>query len=240
MHCPHCKFNNLPNAEFCVTCGTHMESVACPRCDEIISVGSSNCVFCGFELHEATTSGTSSGGKTDILESRPPAPRTAGSQEPSPVALIGFGAIVSLAAAAYPWYLFGGDQAQPTTLSELLEIGWRGFPGTPLALIVMSALVSTTVSLAPSLASIRAPTAVLTGLVTLASASWLGEGIARLQSGAADATLPITGTVLQTIGAIVLIATGLWSAHVQRVRSASPDRGSDSSRRAGHAAGPRS
>ena len=219
MHCRHCKFNNLPGVEFCISCETPIGSVVCPRCDAVNSMGSGNCVFCGFELQEQTTSGTTSAGKTDILESGPPAPTTAGSQEPSLVAFIGFGAIVSLAAAAYPWYLFGSDQGQPTTLSELLEVGWTGFPGTPLVLIAISAFVSTTVSLAPGLNSIRAPTVVLSGLVTLASASWVAEGIARLQSGSVDSTLPITGTVLQTIGAIVLIATGLWLLHIQTARS---------------------
>ena len=208
MDCPHCDFDNLPGAEFCLSCGTRMDSVnvQCPRCDTVNSPDSPNCVSCGFELQADTTSL----GKTDILESKQSAATAVGSEGPSPVALIGFGAIISLAAAAYPWYLFGDDQAQAATLSELLEVGWRGFPGTPLALIVISAIVSVTASLVHGLSNIRAPTVVFAGLVTLLSATWLGEGLARLQSSSADSTLPITGALLQTIGAIVLITTGLW------------------------------
>ena len=161
-----------------------------------------------------------------VLESRPPARTASRDGDPSPVALVGFGAITALAAAAYPWYSFGGDQAQATTLSELLEFGWRGFPGIPLALIVTAAIASTTAMLMPTLASIRAPTVVVSGLVTLISASWLSEGITRLQSGSIDSTLPVTGAMLQTIGAIVLIATGFWLARTQATSGAFPKGGS--------------
>ncbi len=214
-----------------------MDGVTCPRCDTVNSVGSSKCVFCGLEFESRAE--TASGATPDVLESKPPKLATVGSQEPSLVALIGFGAIVSFAAAAYPWYLFGIDQSQPTTLSELLEVGWSGFPGVPLALIAISALLSATVSLVPGLNSIRAPAIVLSGLVTLASASWLGAGIERLQSGSVDSTLPITGAVLQSIGAIVLIATGGWLLQIQVAKGASRDRGSASSVMAGDAASPR-
>ncbi len=217
MRCPHCDFDNLPGAEFCLSCGTRMESVnvRCPRCDTVNSSDSITCVSCGFELQAGTTSLR----KTDILESRQSAATAVRHSDPSPVALVGFGAVTALAAAAYPWYLLGGDQSQATTLSELAEFGWRGFPGFPLALIVTAAIASTTVMLLLGLASTRAPTVVVSGLVTLVSASWLSEGITRLQSGSVDSTLPITGTMLQTIGAIVLIATGFWLGRTQATKS---------------------
>ena len=218
MRCLHCDFDNLPGVEHCISCGTRMQSVQCPRCDAVNPVNSSSCVFCGFELQ----GGRTGGGNAEVLESRPPARTASRDGDPSPVALVGFGAITALAAAAYPWYSFGGDQAQATTLSELLEFGWRGFPGIPLALIVTAAIASTTAMLVPGLASIRAPTVVVSGLVTLVSASWLSEGIARFQSGSVDSTLPITGAMLQTIGAIVLIATGFWLGRTQATNRASP------------------
>lgn len=179
-------------------------------------------MFCGFELQ----GGRTGGGNAEVLESRSPARTASRHGDPSPVALVGFGAITALAAAAYPWYSFGGDQAQATTLSELLELGWRGFPGIPLALIVTAAIASTTAMLMPGLASIRAPTVVVSGLVTLVSASWLSEGIARFQPGSVDSTLPITGAMLQTIGAIVLIATGFWLGRTQATKNASSEGGS--------------
>ena len=222
MRCPHCDFDNLPGVEHCISCGTRVESVKCPRCDGVNSLNSSSCVYCGFELQVGERTGA---GNAEVLESR--AARTSvRSGDPSPVALVGFGAITALAAAAYPWYLLGGDQSQVTTLSELAEFGWRGFPGFPLALIVTAAIASTTVMLLPGLASTRAPTVVVSGLVTLVSASWLSEGITRLQSGSVDSTLPITGAMLQTIGAIVLIATGFWLGRTQATKSASPEGGS--------------
>ena len=207
MRCHQCNFDNLSGVESCVACGTRMKGVTCPRCDAANSMDSTICVSCGFELQAKTTSGRKRG---SVLESKPPAATALGTQDPSPVGLIGFGAIISGSAAAYPWYLFGDSQSQLATISELLEVGWRGFPGTPLALVVISAIVSTTTSLVLGLNKVRAPTVVFSGLVTLMSATWLGEGLARLQPGFVDSTLPITGAILQTIGAIVLITTGLW------------------------------
>ena len=222
MRCPRCDFDNLPGVEHCVSCGTRVESVKCPRCDGVNSLNSSSCVYCGFELQVGERTGA---GTAEVVEAR--SARTAvRNSDPSPVALVGFGAVTALAAAAYPWYLLGGDQSQATTLSELAEFGWRGFPGFPLALIVTAAIASTTVMLLPGLASTRAPTVVVSGLVTLVSASWLSEGITRLQSGSVDSTLPITGAMLQTIGAIVLIATGFWLGRTQATKSASPEGGS--------------
>ncbi len=226
MRCPHCDFDNLPRVEHCISCGTRMQRVKCPRCDGVNSLNSSSCVFCGFELQVRERTGA---GTAEVLESRPPARTASRDGDPSAVALVGFGAITALAAAAYPWYSFGGDQAQATTLSELLEFGWRGFPGIPLALIVTAAIASTTAMLVPGLASIRAPIVVVSGLITLVSASWLSEGIARLQSGSIDLTLPVTGAMLQTIGAIVLIAAGFWLGRTQATKNASPEGGSATS-----------
>ena len=80
----------------------------------------------------------------------------------------------------------------------------------------MIVIASTAVTLVPVLGAIRAPTVVAAGIVTLISASWLGEGIAQLQSGSSDeATLPVTGATVATIGAIVLIATGFWLGHAR-------------------------
>ena len=199
-----------------------MQSVKCPRCDGVNSLNSSSCVYCGFELQAGERTGA---GTAEVLESRPA--RTAvRNEDPPPVALVGFGAITALAAAVYPWYLFGDPTATGSTLSEVLEVGWRGFPGIPLALIVTAAIASTTVMLLPVLASARAPIVVVSGLVTLISASWLSEGITRLQSGSVDSTLPITGAMLQTIGAIVLIATGFWLGRTQATGGAFPEDGS--------------
>ena len=141
----------------------------------------------------------------------PAPPEPAPSNGPPPVVLIGFGAILSLAAAAYPWYLFGDPTATGSTLSEVLELGWRWFPGAPLTLIAASAVTSTLVSMVRGWNTARPAVAVGSGLVTLLAATWLGEGLARTELGTTGAGLPATGAVLATIGAIVVISVGLWS-----------------------------
>ena len=212
--CLHCRFDNSPDVEFCVICGMSLGGIQCPQCEAINEADAHNCVVCGnpFEVHAAST---------PVLESvapgapRAPVPMPEG---PSPVTLIGFGAVLSLAAASYPWYMLGGDQAQPTTLSQLLDVGWKGFPGMPLTMIAIAAVTSTMVSLIGSLDTIRAAVSVISGLVTLLSATWLWEGFSRIQSDAADPTLPITGAVLAAIGAIVMIAVGFYLSSSRRAR----------------------
>ena len=167
--------------------------------------------------------GNRSASRASILESvAPVAPRTPvpTPEGPSPVVLIAFGAVLSLAAASYPWYLFGVDRVQPTTLVQLLDAGWEGFPGTPLTMIAIAAVTSVTASLVRSLETIRAGVAVASGLVTLLAATWLSEGFARIQSDTADAAPPATGAVLATIGAIVMIAVGFYLWSFQRARTA--------------------
>ena len=113
--------------------------------------------------------------------------------------------------------MFGGQGEGEATLSQLLEAGWRWFPGTPLALIAVSAVTSTLVSMVRGWNQVRPAVAVGSGLVTLFAATWLGEGFARTESGTTAAGLPATGAVLATIGAIVVISVGLWS--YQRART---------------------
>ena len=113
--------------------------------------------------------------------------------------------------------MFGGQVEGEATLSQLLEAGWRWFPGTPLALIAVSAVTSTLVSMVRGWNQVRPAVAVGSGLVTLFAATWLGEGFARTESGTTAAGLPATGAVLATIGAIVVISVGLWS--YQRART---------------------
>ncbi|MDA1215608.1 MAG: hypothetical protein O2812_01865 [Chloroflexi bacterium] len=148
-----------------------------------------------------------------------PTPSDGTNKGPSSIALVGFGAILALASASYPWYLFGlyGDTNE-ATLSEVLQDGWQWFPGLPLVLIALSAITSTVVSMAASLSKIRPYVALGSGLVTLFSATWLWQGYSQYRTGdSTDGVVPGTGPMLAVIGAIVLIAVGLWS--LQRVRS---------------------
>ena len=218
MRCPQCRFENSPGVELCVVCGSIIGGIKCPRCETVNAPDSRIRGTCG-DAFSVVAQRKSDGGQLDVLESVPAAAPVPVPDGPSPVVLIGFGAILSLAAAAYPWYMLGDVQGQPTTLSQLLDVGWKGFPGTPLMMIAIAAVTSTAVSLVRGLASIRAAVSVISGLVTLSSATWLWEGFSRIQSDSADPTLPITGAVLAMIGAIVMIAVGFYLWSFQRART---------------------
>ena len=209
MRCTHCNFDNVAGVTVCQVCGTPLEGVACPRCGSLNPTDFSFCGFCGYTMQEAVPKPVAPPAPPVEAVAPPASPKP--SNGPPPVVLIGFGAILSLAAAAYPWYLFGNPTATGSTLSEVLELGWRWFPGAPLTLIAISAVTSTLVSMVRGWNTARPMVAVGSGLVTLLAATWLGEGLTRTEQGTADAGLPATGAVLATIGAIVVISVGLWS-----------------------------
>ena len=212
MRCTHCNFDNVAGVTVCQVCGTPLGGVACPRCGSMNPTDFHFCGFCGFTLQESAPRAAPAPQQAIVPSPPPPAPNGG----PSPAVLIGFGAILSLAAASYPWYLLGGQSEGASTLSELLESGWRGFPGTPLALIAISAITSTLVSMVPGWNRVRPGVAVGSGLVTLFSATWLWEGLPT-ETGTTGAGLPATGAVLATIGAIIIITVALWS--IQRART---------------------
>ena len=116
------------------------------------------------------------------------------SEGPSPAALIGFGAVLSLAAA-----------------SSLLAVGWQAFPGIPLVLIATAGVASAAVAVVRSLDTFQPGIAVLSGLVALLGAIWLGGGFA----GAPVTSEPVT---LATIGAIVVMTAGLYARSLPATR----------------------
>ena len=218
MRCTHCNFDNVAGVTVCQVCGTPLEGVACPRCGSLNPADFHFCGFCGYTMQEAAPPKPVAAPPAPPVQAVAPPPQTTSSNGPPPVVLIGFGAILSLAAASYPWYLFGNATATGSTLAEVLELGWRWFPGAPLALIAMSAVTSTLVSMVRGWNTARPMVAVGSGLVTLLSATWLGEGLTRTELGTGEAGLPATGAVLATIGAIVVISVGLWSFQRSRTR----------------------
>ena len=74
-------------------------------------------------------------------------------------------------------------------------------------------------SLIGSLTKAQPVIAVVAGMVTLVSATWLWQGY-RGPSGRVDGDLfaPTTGAMLATVGAIVLVAAGLWMLRSIRSR----------------------
>ena len=200
--CAACRWENLADARFCQGCGVLLGSLDCPKCGHTSQNDAHHCRACGHSFRECT----------DICESvAPQAPATrdyAGGL--SPTALIGFGAVLSLAAAAYPWYVFGADGAtlsQQASLFQLLAGGWVGFPGVPLVAIAVAALTSSAVC------SICPPATVLSGFVALLSGAWLGTG------PVGDPAVLTTGAVLAMVGAIVVMAGGLYVWNGQRTET---------------------
>ena len=200
--CATCSSENLAEAPFCQSCGMLLGGVDCPKCDHTNQSDAHHCRACGNSLQEWA----------DICESvapRAPAARVyAGGL--SPTAFVGFSAVLSMAAAAYPWYVFGADGAtlfQQASLFQLLAEGWVGFPGVPLVAIVVAALTSSAVC------SICPPAAALSGFVTLLSGAWLGTGLVG------DPAVLTTGAVLAMVGAIVVMVGGLYVWNVQRTQT---------------------
>ncbi len=211
MRCTHCNFDNVAGVTVCQVCNTPLEGVPCPRCGSLNPTDFHFCGFCGYTMQDTTSPPPPTAPAAPVQAVAPTPPPSTPSAGPPPVVLIGFGAILSLAAASYPWYLLGNPTETGSTLSELLSLGWRWFPGMPLALIAVSAVISTVVSMVRGWNTVRPAVAVGSGLVTLLAATWLGEGLTRTELGTTDAGLPATGAVLATIGAIVVISVGLWS-----------------------------
>ena len=179
--CVACNSGNPTEATYCQVCGAIVGGVTCSRCGVLHPRGTGHCDACGHSLHQAATVATE-----DLCESvaPPPAARIPAASL-SPTAIIGFGAVLSLAAA-----------------SSLLAVGWQAFPGIPLALIALAGTASAAVALVRSLETFRPGIAVLSGLVALLGAIWLDGGFAGTPITSEPATLA-------TIGAIVVMTAGL-------------------------------
>ncbi|MCH8206677.1 MAG: hypothetical protein IH956_06695, partial [Chloroflexi bacterium] len=113
------------------------------------------------------------------------------------------------------------------SLSQILETGWESFPGVPLALIAVCTISTTLIAIVGDarlwVISISGRTrpvvAVVFGIVTLFSATWLWLGYRSPESeDISTAVAPATGAMLAAVGAIVLIGTGLWMYQTLRSR----------------------
>jgi len=219
MRCRHCNFDNVAGMTVCQVCNNSLVGEPCERCGFENPPDYRFCGECGQSLLEpqapapvtevATSAVRSTRRQADVESS------IAGQQPssgPPPIALIGFGAILALGSIAFPWYLFGATQAsEGQSLSNILETGWQWFPGVPLILIAVSTIASSLAGLLGSLARARPIVAVVAGMVTLIAATWLWQGYSGPTDGSElDALGPTTGAMLATVGAIVLVAAGLW------------------------------
>lgn len=175
LACPHCGFANLPDSNYCGRCGLSL-----------------------FD--------------SESLEKPEPLPEGMGVQErssqsrlPSPIYIIGFGAVLAVASVAYPWYIIGDPAdviASPVSIRQQLDTGWDLFPGLPLLLITLSASLSTFLAIMANNGRTYPVISVLTGLFTLVSATWLWSGVVVNDSSTSDTELT---PMLATVGAIILM-----------------------------------
>ena len=125
-----------------------------------------------------------------------------------------------MGSAAFPWYLIGASRGpDEQSLAQILETGWEWFPGVPLVLIVVSAVLSTLIAMVSGPSRHRPLVAAALGLVTLFSAAWLWLGFESPQTWATEGGFtPAAGAMLATVGAIVLVSTLLWMVQTYRSR----------------------
>lgn len=155
-------------------------------------------------------------------------PKSQPHKTPSPIALIGFGAILALASAAFPWYLLLSSSASvgpgEQSIFNLLQVGWKWFPGVPLTIIAISAVLSALLGIAGGENKARPIISTVLGLVILFSATWLWQGYTSRQPAESSGSLsPATGAAFVVVGAIILVTVGLWMAHTMSSRRASSD-----------------
>ena len=225
MRCSHCDFENLPGVATCQVCSSPLTGTACQRCGFENPPDYRFCGGCGQSLVGPNPAEPA----TEVFTVRAPGPRrtppdsvsapdASSDSGPPPIALIGFGAVLALGSIAFPWYLFGATQgSEEQSLSNILESGWRWFPGVPLVLIALSTIISTLGALVPTLTRARPFVAVVAGMVTLVSATWLWQGYSA-PAVESDVLEPTTGAMLATVGAIILVAAGLWMLRSLRSR----------------------
>ena len=190
-------------------------SEKCPRCGVVNASGTDRCGLCGHAFPQRPVK-VSRRTRLDVLESVAPPISIPRPDGPSTAALIGFGAVLALATASYPWYAFGDGHAASSTLFQLMEAGWSGFPGLPLALIAIAAVKSALVSMVPNLGDARAVIIVSAGVVALLSAAWLSQGLPQMEASGTGVAEAATGATLVTIGGIVVISAELYLWNFQR------------------------
>ena len=188
--CVACNSEHPQEATSCQVCGAIVGGVTCPQCNLSHPKGAHHCEACGHSLRD-----TEPVARDNLCESVAPPPlariQTEGT---SPAALIGFGAVLSLAAA-----------------SSLLAVGWPVFPGIPFALIALAGIASAAVAVVRSLETVRPGIAVVSGLVALLGAIWLEGGFAGTPTTSESATLA-------TVGAIVVMTAGLYARRLPTTR----------------------
>ena len=217
MRCSHCDFDNLPGAATCQVCESRLPTVECHRCHFQNPPEDLYCGGCGHELPtDADDDGAPDPEPPMLLEPIPPAPETP--TPASPIALVGFGAILALGSAAFPWYLLGSSRdPEEQSLTQILETGWEWFPGIPLVIIGVSTVLSTFIAIFGGSSSTRPLASIVLAMATLFAAGWLWMGFNSPQTWATEGGFtPAAGAMLATVGAIVLVASLLWMAYSRR------------------------
>ena len=205
MRCDFCKATNPTGVTQCQVCGARLSAVVCDRCYFENPPDHTFCGQCGQAL---TPTQAPSSQRGSVIEFKPV----------PVVAIVGFGAILAIASVAFPWYFLGDQsstEATPITISTLLDIGWNWFPGVPLLLIMVSAALSTFLTILGSHGKPHPVLTVLLGLASLASALWLWQGMVAAQPNLGNEELT---PMLATIGAIIVLVGGSMTARALLAR----------------------
>ena len=200
VQCLLCNFENPPDHLYCGGCG---QALTIDRMPEPPAVTSEDAPDDSSE-QEIYVGGSVS---SKVSENQPKETTFDGTSVPVEY-VIGFGAILAVASAAYPWY-FLGDQAEFETIRVSIfhqfTSGWDWFPGLPLILIVLSSSLATFLSTLAQHGKASPVPAIFLGLISLISSLWLWQGLLLDRPNPGELEL---APMLATIGAIIVLVGG--------------------------------
>lgn len=207
MRCDFCKFSNPPGVVTCQSCGARLPGVACSRCYFENPPDNRYCGRCGqplsdFEQSEQLQPAGRGSDQGRVYEAVPT----------SVVYVVGLGAILVVASLIYPWYILG-DQAAvndaPASFLNQFSAGWQWFPGVPMVVIIVSAILSTVLAILANKGKIHPAPCLMLAIVSLLAAIWLWQGLATGEANPAEWEL---APMLVTIGAIILLVGSSMTA----------------------------
>ena len=123
MRCRHCNFHNVQGVTTSEACGRPLAVSECRRCGFVNPPEYLYCGGCGQPwpraLAEEPRRSRQSATKVIITSQQPAKPPKA----TPPIALVGFGAVLALGSATFPWYLFGAPQESGERNLSRVKVG---------------------------------------------------------------------------------------------------------------------
>lgn len=213
IRCDFCRSSNPPGITWCEVCNARLPGIACALCGFDNPPGNIYCGQCGQALTiegEPRQQATMDDSVPTVATEAQQKPQGTDSESPSvPVAyVVGFGAVLAVGSVAYPWYFLGNQaefQAIRISIFHQFASGWEWFPGLPLVLIILSASLSTFLSILAQNGKASPVPSIFLGVISLVSAIWLWQGF--IAERPATGELELT-PMFATIGAIIIVVGG--------------------------------